>query len=200
MDAEASELLSRVQSGIREVNRAWAQRLDDGLEYYRFVSSNDDESGTRAVACEIAVAWGCTTGQADHLLRCRRLLDHLPSLADAFACGELSIEKLKVLYHRASRGYRDALMDLDGVLAEDAMLLSDNSFAEELDRHLMPFEPDAADDGDLVDPTRRVVVRRRAGGMASLITACTAEEAVRGEGAARGDGIRLPARIRTAGL
>ena len=64
----------------------------------------------------------------------------------------------------------------------------------------MPFEPDAADDGDLVDPTRRVVVRRRAGGMASLITACTAEEAVRGEGAARGDGIRLPARIRTAGL
>ncbi|WP_143696544.1 HNH endonuclease signature motif containing protein [Williamsia muralis] len=179
MDAEASELLSRVQSGIREVNRAWAQRLDDGLEYYRYVSSNDDENGTRAAACEIAVAWRCTTGQADHLLRCRRLLDHLPSLADAFACGELSIEKLKAIYHRASRGYRDALVDLDGVLAEDAMLLGDNSFAEELDRHLMPFEPDVADDGDLVDPARRVVVRRRAGGMASLITACTAEEAIR---------------------
>ena len=128
MDAKASELLSRMRSGIHEVNRAWAQRLDDGLEYYRYVSSNDDESGTRAAACEIAVAWRCTTGQADHLLRCRRLLDHLPSLADAFACVELSIEKLKAMYHRASRGYRDALMDLDGVLAEDAMLLGDNSF------------------------------------------------------------------------
>ena len=56
------------------------------------------------------------------------MLDHLPSLADAFACVELSIEKLKAMYHRASRGYRDALMDLDGVLAEDAMLLGDNSF------------------------------------------------------------------------
>ena len=179
MDAEASELLSRVQSGTREVNRAWAQRLDDGLEYYRYVSSNDDENGTRAAACEIAVAWRCTTGQADHLLRCRRLLDHLPALADAFAAGEVSIEKLKALYHRASRGYRDALMDLDGVLAEDATLLGDNVFAEELDRHLMPFEADVVDDDDLVDPARRVVVRRRAGGMASLITVCTAEEAVR---------------------
>ena len=179
MDAEASELLSRVQSGTREVNRAWAQRLEDGLEYYRYVSINDDENGTRAAACEIAVAWRCTTGQADHLLRCRRLLDHLPSLADAFACGELSIEKLKAIYHRASRGYRDALMELDGVLAEDAMLLGDYVFAEELDRHLMPFEPDVANDGDFVDPARRVVVRRRAGGMASLITACTAEEAIR---------------------
>ena len=107
------------------------------------------------------------------------MLDHLPSLADTFVCGELSIEKLKAIYHRASRGYRDALVDLDGVLAEDAMLLGDNSFTEELDRHLMPFEPDVADDGDLVDPARRVVVRRRAGGMASLIAACTAEEAIR---------------------
>ncbi|ETD30187.1 HNH endonuclease signature motif containing protein [Williamsia sp. D3] len=179
MDAEASELLSRVQSGEREVNRAWARRLDDGLEYYRYVSSNDDENGTRAAACEIAVAWRCSTGQADHLLRCRRLLDHLPALAEAFDTGEVSVGKLKALYHRASRGYRDALIDLDGVLAEDAMLLSDNVFAEELDRHLLLFEPDVADDDDVVDPARRVVVRRRAGGMASLITACTAEEAVR---------------------
>ncbi|WP_168176643.1 HNH endonuclease signature motif containing protein [Williamsia sp. 1135] len=179
MDAEASELLSRVQSGTREVNQAWAARLDDGLAYYRYVSSNEDEHGTRAAACEIAVAWRCTTGQADHLLRCRRLLDHLPELAEAFSAGEVSIEKLKALYHRASRGYRDALMDLDGVLAEDAMLLGDNTFAEELDRHLMPFEPDRPDDDGAVDPMRRVTVRRRADGMASLTTGCTAEEAIR---------------------
>lgn len=178
-DAEASELLGRVQSGIREVNQAWAQRLDDGLAYYRYVSSHDDEHGTRAAACEVAVAWRCTTGQADHLLRCRRLLDHLPELAEAFAAGELSIEKLRALYHRSTRGYRDALMDLDGVLAEDAMLLGDNAFAEELDRHLMPFEPDTADDEEAADPARGVSVRRRADGMASLITRCTAEEAIR---------------------
>ena len=98
MDAEASELLSRVQSGVREVNRAWARRLDDGLEYYRYVSSNDDENGTRAAACEIAVAWRCTTGQADHLLRCRRLLGHLPALAEALDAGEVSIGKLKACW------------------------------------------------------------------------------------------------------
>ena len=84
MDAEASELLSRVQSGIREVNRAWAQRLDDGLEYYRYVSSSDDENGTRAAACEIAVAWRCTTGRpticcgaGDCSTICRRWRTHL---------------------------------------------------------------------------------------------------------------------------
>ncbi|WP_211325192.1 hypothetical protein, partial [Williamsia limnetica] len=71
MDAEASELLSRVRSGTREVNQAWVGRLEDGLAYYRYVSSSEDEHGTRAAACEIAVAWRCTTGQADHLLRCR---------------------------------------------------------------------------------------------------------------------------------
>lgn len=172
-------MLARVQSGTREVNQAWAQRLDDGLAYYRYVSSHDDEHGTRAAACEIAVAWRCTTGQVDHLLRCRRLLDHLPELAEAFAAGEVSIEKLKALYHRSTRGYRDALMDLDGVLAEDAMLLGDNAFGEELDRHLMPFEPDTADDEQAADPARGVSVRRRADGMASLITRCTAAEAIR---------------------
>jgi hypothetical protein len=76
------------------------------------------------------------------------LLDHLPALAEAFDAGEVSIGNLKALHYRASRGYRDALMDLDGVLAEDAMLLGDNVFDEELDRHLMVFEPDVADDGD----------------------------------------------------
>ncbi len=67
-------------------------------------------------------------------------------------------------------------MDLDGVLAEAAMVLGDNAFSEELDRHLMPFEPD---DEEAVDPARRVRSRCRAGGMASLVTRCTAAAAIR---------------------
>ncbi|TJZ77952.1 DUF222 domain-containing protein [Rhodococcus oryzae] len=184
-DRERS-LLDAISETARVENAAAARLIAQIMEYadsrgtfdHRAPGAGfDTEQAERSAIAEVALALSSTFRSVSALMRLGFTLERMPEIRGAFAAGEVSLAKIRVIDEHTRKAATAAVLRLDADILSAARQLAPASLGIEIDRLLI--EDDAAwvqRTRDEAEAKRKVRSRRLPHGMAVLSVTLTATQ------------------------
>ncbi|SEL65873.1 protein of unknown function [Rhodococcus maanshanensis] len=137
----------------------------------------DTEQAERSAIAEVALALSSTFRSVSSLMRLGFTLERMPELREAFAAGEVSLAKIRVIDEHTRKAATAAALRLDAGILSAARRLAPTPLGIEIDRLLI--EDDAAwaqRSRDEAEAKRKVRSRRLPHGMGVLSVTLTATQ------------------------
>ncbi|MFG1785613.1 DUF222 domain-containing protein [Rhodococcus oryzae] len=184
-DPERS-LLDAISETARVENAAAARLITQIMDYadsrgtfdHRAPGTGfDTEQAERSAIAEVALALSSTFRSVSALMRLGFTLERMPAIRGAFAAGEVSLAKIRVIDEHTRKATAAAMLRLDADILSAARRLAPTSLGIEIDRLLI--EDDAAwaqRARDEAEAKRKVRSRRLPHGMGVLSVTLTATQ------------------------